>query len=831
MAPTRLLLAALALALFSCDKDKGEEQPSTGDSTQLPGDGDPDDSEPQDSDPGDSDPTDSTDSGYGPVEPDESFERYCVETDWESSLVAGAIGDLHGDVVGSYNGLPEGTLEAREFVPDHPFQLTTLRLMFDRNDGEAILRLMTSFGRSYPDIDNEDADLFAPLQVIVTDDDLDQWMEIDVTHLGVFLHPFQHYYLVYEHMGSTPALTLNSIPDEHHYDSSLYYEGDWYGVGDDSGYYNYAMELGGQHFCQWDERWFAAQEKSAWGDTSSQRATIVDVDGDRDDDLVINSGGPLLYVNQGDGSFLAAETDPWPEADYMSIMVFSDLDNDGDVDAVGLSYDGGDSDGDGYMGGVDNPDCNDADAAVYPGAEEVDNGYDDDCDGVADDGTDKDDGDKDGFSEAQGDCDDTLDSVYPGAPEENDARDNDCDLVTDEDFANRAFLQGEDGLFAAIDCPDLQKSDPTGGAALGDADGDGALDLYYGNWLELYPYNASVKDRYLVGDGSGCFVDAAEESGIAERLEGTDLPSYGVVWADYNNDGHLDIYVSNYGYGDNLLWENQGDGSFVEVGEEKGVHIDKNTGMDNYGGNTFGADWGDIDNDGDLDLIATNIAHPRYQPWSDITQLLENGGSPDYVFDDVREELGVHYDEGDVNASFVDWDNDGDLDLMVSSLYTGHYSALYRNDGDVFTDVTYEAGTHVHNAVGNVWLDADGDGDMDVVVTDREDAPYVTLYFNQADTGNHWLELLLQGTTSNVSAVGARVTLESDGVTRIREVKGGGGHSGNQQSLLVHFGLGESSAIDSLTVRWPGGESESFAGLSADGRYLLVQGSGEGSAF
>jgi enediyne biosynthesis protein E4 len=227
-----------------------------------------------------------------------------------------------------------------------------------------------------------------------------------------------------------------------------------------------------------------------------------------------------------------------------------------------------------------------------------------------------------------------------------------------------------------------------------------------------------------------------------------------------------------------------------------------------------------------MDLIATNISHPRYQPWSDITQLLRNEGGPDFNFTEVREEMGVHYDEGDVNASFADWDNDGDLDLLISSLYPGHFATLFRNDGDTFVDVTYEAGIWVHDAVSNAWSDVDGDGDLDVIVADRRGAPYVQLFTNNLDNGNHSVQLVLEGTTTNVSAIGARVSLTTGDTTQIREVKGGGGHSGNQQSMTVHFGLGDATEVDTLTVRWVGGETETFTGVEGDGLYWLVEGAG-----
>src|SRR3970282_795068 len=143
-------------------------------------------------------------------------------------------------------------------------------------------------------------------------------------------------------------------------------------------------------------------------------------------------------------------------------------------------------------------------------------------------------------------------------------------------------------------------------------------------------------------------------------------------------------------------------------------------------------------------------------------------GEPGYVFENRRRALGIVYDEGDINGEFADFDNDMDLDLVVGSIYPNHYSKLYRNDGDVFTDVTYESGTafRVAGVVG--WSDVDEDGDLDLAIAGVYPRRQVRLFLNRAGQDNHWIELGLQGTTSNRGAVGARVTLTAGGVTQMR---------------------------------------------------------------
>ncbi len=208
---------------------------------------------------------------------------------------------------------------------------------------------------------------------------------------------------------------------------------------------------------------------------------------------------------------------------------------------------------------------------------------------------------------------------------------------------------------------------------------------------------------------------------------------------------------------------------------------------------------------------------------------LINQGAPDYGFDNLPYDSGFIYDEGDVNASFADFDNDMDVDLVIASLYTGHYSRMYRNDGDGgFVDVTWETGTAVHDSVSAVWSDVDEDGDLDLVIADRSSAPNVHLFINRVGQDNNWIELVLEGTTTNRDGIGARVRLVAGAVSQMREVRGGGGHSNNQSSRVVHFGLADLETIDEVTVRWVGGVEETISGLAPNGRYRVVEGSGAG---
>jgi hypothetical protein len=228
-----------------------------------------------------------------------------------------------------------------------------------------------------------------------------------------------------------------------------------------------------------------------------------------------------------------------------------------------------------------------------------------------------------------------------------------------------------------------------------------------------------------------------------------------------------------------------------------------------------------------MDQFQTNLSHPRTQPWADPSMLNINQGAPDYTFENHRADYGIVYDEGDINAQFADFDNDMDLDLAVASLYGTHYAKLYENIGGLyFEDVTYQAAINVEQAVSVVWMDVDEDGDEDLLVGGGGTDTRVRLYENRIGNQNHWVNLSLRGTTTNRDAVGARVTLTTGGVTQLREVWDGNGCNNTQKPRLVHFGLGSNTAIDSVTVHWVGGDTETFSGVGVDGTWTLVEGTG-----
>ncbi len=812
-------LCSVALsALFACGDDGGTGGAAAGGGTTTGGEGGA--------------ATGGGGAGGGLLVPPAAFHRFCAGEPWDATLTPVVEGELSGEYLGFFQEpFPDGTLDTMKIIPRHPLRVRAIRLAFGGDPGTVRVRLMRTFGRSYPggwpDLDVPEENLIAAVDLEVSAPDPQTYVEIDVTSQGVFLEPTQHYVVVVEHLAPGPQLAVERVTPGEMSRALIHVPGEDvpYGLGDAEGMANFRMELAGDHFCAWSEadRWFGEDLDAPFRTEVSSYVQLVDLDGDGDDDVVVQAPGPKAFLGDGTGSFVPAPFDPFPDVPLANLLVFADLDGDGDRDAFAGHYVGANNDGDAFT--LAEGDCNDADAAVRPNAAEVTNGYDDDCDGIADDGLDASDADQDGVPILLGDCDDTRADVLPGAGELLDGRDNDCDGSVDEDFTDRILLNDGAGLFTAVATSGVEGIDPTTTATFGDADGDGNLDLYWGNWLEHYPDYPAVPDRFALGAGDGTFVDAGQAAGI---LVVPERPCYGAGFFDYNDDALPDLYVGNYNLADNHLFENQGDGTFVDVAAAKNFHHDgiPSPAPQYPGAHSYGAAFGDVDNDGDIDVFVANLSHPRTQPWADPSQFYFNQGAPQYDFVDRRAELGVIYDEGDVNAAFADWDNDGDLDLAVASLYPTHYAKLYRNDGAAgFVDVTYEAGIEVHLAVGLAFGDVDHDGDLDLLAGEGVGPDFVHYYENRIGQDLAWLALELEGAGNNRDALGARVRVTSEGVTRLRDVTAGTAHH-LQHSHVVHFGLGAADAVESVVVRWPGGAEETFSGADVRGRYRLVEGTG-----
>lgn len=302
----------------------------------------------------------------------------------------------------------------------------------------------------------------------------------------------------------------------------------------------------------------------------------------------------------------------------------------------------------------------------------------------------------------------------------------------------------------------------------GDFNNDGLPDLYiacdYGT------------DHVFLNNGDGTFREVTEKATGWDTKKGMNVDV-----ADYDNDGWLDVYVTNitdeYMKECNMLWHNNGDGTFTDVAKETGT-CDTGWG--------WAAKFADLDNDGWLDLFVVNGLRSR-GPESYVPLLLPLLTTPGMDLTDVN-----------------NWPSIG------NRTWSGYQKKkLFRNlRNGAFTEISAKAG--VDNDLdgrGIAVADFDNDGRLDLVQTNA-DQPLL-LYRNMTEKAGNWAELKLTGAGSNRDAIGARVRIEADGLAQIREVDGGNGYAG-QSSRRVHFGLGSATKIDRLEVRWPNGRKESF---------------------
>jgi len=322
------------------------------------------------------------------------------------------------------------------------------------------------------------------------------------------------------------------------------------------------------------------------------------------------------------------------------------------------------------------------------------------------------------------------------------------------------------------------------GAAWGDFDGDGFLDLYVGGYESDRGYEP---DAIFRNRGDGTFVESWRTK---DRLQ----PARGITAADFNEDGHLDIFVSNYRLEANLLWLNDGKGKFTDVAKAFGAAGNMKLGC--YG-HTIGSAWGDLDNDGHLDLFVGNFSHPP--DYQDRSQFLRNMGPKNkWHFEDMTKTAKLRWQESYASPALGDFDNDGWLDLYFTTVYPGDKSVLYRNRGQwKFEEIKGGAGLSLAQTYQAAWADFNNDGHLDMITGGR--------LFRNPGGSNHWLKVRLEGAGKvNRAAIGAQVRLRLDKHTLTRQVEGATGQ-GNQNDLTLHFGLGQRKDPVRLEIRWPDG--------------------------
>jgi hypothetical protein len=327
--------------------------------------------------------------------------------------------------------------------------------------------------------------------------------------------------------------------------------------------------------------------------------------------------------------------------------------------------------------------------------------------------------------------------------------------------------------------------------------------------------------------GDLSFEDVTARSGVG-TVKG--FYAFTPVAADLNGDGWTDIYIACDST-PSIYFRNNRNGTFTDIAAEAGVAFSEH-GFEQGG---MGVGVGDFDNDGWLDLIKTNFA-------GDYPNVYRNTG--DGIFEDVvvRAGLAVNPQYVGWGVAFADFDNDGladilqvnghvypELDLGTRKTQESYRNPrlVYRNLGNGrFEDVSSQAGPGIaqqKSSRGAAFGDFDNDGDVDVLVMNMGDTP--SLLKNDLAGSNHWIQLRLEGSKSNRSAIGATVRVETAGAVQTQSVLSQSSYV-SQNDFRLHFGLGSAARLDRITVRWPSGTDEQFPGVPADGQFLLVEGSG-----
>ena len=369
---------------------------------------------------------------------------------------------------------------------------------------------------------------------------------------------------------------------------------------------------------------------------------------------------------------------------------------------------------------------------------------------------------------------------------------------------NELFRNNGDGTFTKMTASTvgagIVTTAPGGSEAplWADYDNDGFLDLFIARY---------GPDWLFHNNGDGSF------NQVTNAFPGDNVDSYGGMWADYDNDGYLDLFIGNsvqHLAATNSLFHNNGDGMFnkILVGD---VATNKSFAL--------GSVWGDYDNDGNLDLFVVNNGHANslYRNNGDGTFTTMTSNVVGSIASDISSCLG---------ASWADYENDGYLDLFVTT--DQGINLLYHNNGDG-TFTRQLRGSLVNDtgvSVSGIWGDFDNDGFLDLFIARGGDnTPSTNLLFHNNTNNNAWVKFKLVGAVSNRSAIGAKVRVKSTigghSFWQMRQIMPGSGFSTG--SLEAHFGLGHATNVDLVRIEWPSGIAQTLTNVAPKQSLTIIE--------
>jgi len=407
------------------------------------------------------------------------------------------------------------------------------------------------------------------------------------------------------------------------------------------------------------------------------------------------------------------------------------------------------------------------------------------------------------------------------------------DLYVTAYGGNKLYRNNGNGTFTDV----TQKAGVAGsgwstGAAWVDLDGDGFLDLVvlrYLDWDFEDVFCGEHKEGYRAychpdffkpisplvyhNNKDGTFTEVAQKIGLGKPGKGL-----GIALADYDRDGHIDLFVANDSMVE-FLYHNKGDGTFEDVGLASEVAVD----MDGRTYAGMGADFADYNNDGWPDIVVTDLANQRYA-------LYENNGDGSFTYATPSAGIGqMTLPHSGWGVRFLDYDNDGWKDLLIAqghdldtielnypNLHYREPMLLARNTGHGFIDVSQQSGAIFHQpwvARGMAIGDLDNDGRLDAVVT-TNDGP-VHILHNETASTNHWILLKLVGHKSNRDAIGAEVTLVTATGPQYATVSTASSYL-SASDKRVHFGLGQNATASKIEIRWPSGIRQTLKDVPGD---------------
>jgi hypothetical protein len=408
---------------------------------------------------------------------------------------------------------------------------------------------------------------------------------------------------------------------------------------------------------------------------------------------------------------------------------------------------------------------------------------------------------------------------------------------------NALFRNNTDGSFSKVPSRVLPIKGPFLGCSCGDYDNDGDLDAFLVN----PGIRTGIPNMLFRNEGGVSFAEITD--GLMATHVGFNIHA---SFVDYDNDGDLDLFVANHAIADTIgafVYRND-NGRLVRVAvSDLGIECE----------DVGAIAWGDGDGDGDLDLVyARNMLHSRYYcnngdgTFSSVSNAISRDSTGAYCWGDYDNDGDLDLCGGDAwtqgliiytndgravftrsfvdNADtvsrimrrphWVDYDNDGDLDLFVAKNafpYNAAANALYQSDGHGnFRSVSCGAlVSDLESSAGAAWADYDRDGDLDVYVASNNYAS--NAFYRNGGNDKNWIEIRCMGTTSNRSAIGAKIRVKAciDGcdVWQMREISGQSAFF-SQDEMLAHFGLGDAPIIDSLRVEWPSGHFQTLTDVA-----------------